>query len=82
MAEQSIGLPGVPSTKKQVSGQVLMTSAQSDGAALGDSEGAGVAGVGIIVGEQAGLLPSGDGVNMGLFGEHSSGQQSHPIPVG
>ena len=59
-----------------------MTSAQSEGAALGDSVGSGVTGVGIMVGEQIGLLPSGDGLNMGLFGEHSSGQQSHPIPVG
>mmetsp|Transcript_36107 Transcript_36107/g.87293 ORF Transcript_36107/g.87293 Transcript_36107/m.87293 type:complete len:232 (-) Transcript_36107:568-1263(-) len=88
-AEQLVGRFESLRGKKQSSkGQMLITSAQSEGAALGDSEGmtAGAAkvgaGEGIVVGEQAGGLPSGDGLNMGFSGVHSSGQQEHPTPVG
>ena len=50
-----------------------------DGSELGFDEGSGVGiGEGIAVGEQIGGLPSGDGLNIGWSGAHSSGQQAHP----
>ena len=64
-----------PMGKNHVSyGQISMTSAQSDGAALG-----------IGVGEQTGGLPSGEGLNIGLSGLHSKAQhlgQFNPGGVG
>lgn len=68
-----------------------MTSAHSDGAALGRVVGGSVAmtpgivgdGVGIFVGEHTGGPPSGDGKNIGFSELHSSGQQvGHPAFVG
>lgn len=53
-----------------------MTSEHSEGWALG-------AGEGIVVGEQTGGEPSGEGLNIGLSGRHSKAQQvGQPMPVG
>eukprot|EP00980_Cylindrotheca_fusiformis_P014422 scaffold3841_cov122-Cylindrotheca_fusiformis.AAC.2 len=73
-----LGRRSVSSISKQLSGQCSRSLLQLVG--LGDGAGVGTTlgcGDGNIVGAQSAGEPSGESVNIGLFGLHSDGQQLH-----